>query len=290
MKHALAFLAFAFAAFVVALVWRGQPPAPRIVAEFDARPGRAPVVVVLGGFEGGTMPPDHPLAVALGQAGFALSRVAYFGATGTPAHLDRIALDPLDDHLAALALDARVNARCLYLAGASKGAELALLLASGNPAVGAVAAAAPSHVVFQSARVTPFRWSSWRRGDRPLAFVPYPRALPVLQRFGFGDGPLELHRRALENAAAVADAAIPVERIAGPILLLAAARDQVWPSADMARAMAHRLTDADFDHRVKLSVLEADHDLWAHEPARVEAVTFLTAAAQEAGCLPPVLR
>ena len=34
---------------------------------------------------------------------------------------------------------------------------------------------------------------------------------------------------------------IPVERIRGPILLVSAGADQVWPSAAMARAVANRL-------------------------------------------------
>lgn len=290
MKRALAFLVLCLAAFVLALVWRAQPPMPGIAAEFDARPGRAPVVVLLGGSEGGMFRPGHPIVAAMGQAGFHISRVAYFGAPDTPAHLDRVALEPLDAHLAELAGRAQVDARCLYLAGASKGAELALLLASGNPAVGAVAAIAPSHVVFQSTRLTPLRRSSWQRHGQPLAFVPYPRDLTALRGIVSGDGYLALHRRALDNTDAVTRAAIPAERTAGPILLLAAQHDQVWPSADMARALAQRLSDAGFAYPVTLRILDHDHYLLNSDAARAEVVTFLTAAAQDAGCLPPVMR
>lgn len=290
MKRALAFVVLALAALVLALIWRAQSPAPGIASKFDAGPGRAPVVVLLGGSEGGRFRPDHPLVAELGLAGFHVARVAYFGAPGTPAHLDRIALDPLESHLATLAREERVDARCIYLAGASKGAELALLLASGTPLVGAVAAVAPSHVVFQSSRITPFRWSSWRRGDQPLAFVPYPRDLSALRGILAGDGYLEMHRRALENPTATDRAAIPVERIAGPVLLLGAAQDQVWPSAEMARAAAERLTASEFAHPVTLRILDTDHYLLDHASARAEVVTFLTATAQNAGCLPPVMR
>jgi len=40
------------------------------------------------------------------------------------------------------------------------------------------------------------------------------------------------------------DALIPVERVCGPVLLIAAGADQVWPSAQMARSLSARLGPA----------------------------------------------
>jgi dienelactone hydrolase len=46
---------------------------------------------------------------------------------------------------------------------------------------------------------------------------------------------------ALENADAVAAATIPVERIRGPVLLLSAADDRMWPSSRLAEMAIERL-------------------------------------------------
>jgi homoserine acetyltransferase len=99
-----------------------------------------------------------------------------------------------------------------------------------------------------------------------------------------------MHGRALENRAAVASATIPVERIAGPVLLLGAARDGVWPSARMARAAAQRLQEADFAHEVRLRIFDHDHYLLERADVRREIVTFLTRTARTAGCMPPIAR
>ena len=290
MKRSVAFLVLSLILLIGVLLWRMGPPPEGLAVELDVRPGPAPAVIVLGGSEGGAFQADHPLIGALRNAGFQVARVAYFGAPGTPAKLDRIALDPLDGYIAVLAADPRVMAQCLYVVGASKGAELALLLGAGNAAVRGVAAVAPSHVVFQSSRLTPFATSSWRRGDRSLAFVPYPRDLSTLRGVLGGDRFLEMHKRALENEAAVARATIPVERINGPVLLVGAAGDGVWPSAAMARSVAGRLAASEFPHRVDLTILPGDHYLLERAPAREAVVTFLTASAQQAGCLPRIAR
>jgi dienelactone hydrolase len=54
------------------------------------------------------------------------------------------------------------------------------------------------------------------------------------------------HRR-LEDTAAVARAAIPVERINGPVLLISGREDQVWPSFFMAEQVMGRLRRYSFN-------------------------------------------
>ncbi len=58
---------------------------------------------------------------------------------------------------------------------------------------------------------------------------------------------LPAYAAGLEDAAAVDAATIPVERIAGPLLLIAGGDDAMWPSVTMARAMAARRRDAGVD-------------------------------------------
>lgn len=287
MKRAVAFLILSLVLLIGALVWRMGPPPAGIAPEFDMRPNHAPIVLVFGGSEGGRFAADHPLISALSHAGFHVGRVAYFGAPDTPAKLDRIALDPIDALVSDVADRPEVDARCVFVAGASKGAELALLLASGNDRIGAVAAIAPTHVVFQSSRITPLRNSSWRRGDQPIAFVPFPWSLATLRGI-FGQGYRDMHLSALENDAAVTRALIPAERIAGPVLLIGAAQDSIWPSDVMARAVASRLAENGFAHTMRLKIEDHGHYLLDSAGVREEVVTFLSAAARARECLVPM--
>jgi dienelactone hydrolase len=58
----------------------------------------------------------------------------------------------------------------------------------------------------------------------------------------------QLYVAALENREAVERAAIPVEQIHGPVLLISGSDDQVWPSARMSRMIMHRLAEHNFPH------------------------------------------
>ena len=80
-------------------------------------------------------------------------------------------------------------------------------------------------------------------------------------------------------------AAIPVERIAGPILLVAAQDDEMWPSVRMSRRMLDRLERAGFPHANELHVVDGGHEAVVDHFDRVEA--FLQQhVAPQAGCRP----
>jgi hypothetical protein len=63
----------------------------------------------------------------------------------------------------------------------------------------------------------------------------------------------------LEDEQAVSRAAIPVERINGPILLLSAKSDEVWPSTLMCNEMVERLRSKHFNYYIKHIALEGSH-------------------------------
>ena len=93
-------------------------------------------------------------------------------------------------------------------------------------------------------------------GGEPLPFVPVPSsAVPALVK---GDlrGAWE---RMLEDEEAVDRAAIPVERINGPILLLSATRDEFWPSSELSESIIERLRKHDFRHRHEHVPIEGGH-------------------------------
>lgn len=63
---------------------------------------------------------------------------------------------------------------------------------------------------------------------------------------------------ALENGDEFAAAIIPVENISGPILLLSAKDDALWPSKYMSEKIVSRLTENNFNITMKTFHLTVD--------------------------------
>lgn len=243
----------------------------QVDAELFAREGgERPLLVGLGGSEGGNAWASKPWSKQRERfldQGYAVLAVGYFGTPNSPEHLDRISLDGVHAAIAEAAQDPRVDGRCIALIGGSRGAELALLLASHYPDIKAVVAIVPGSAVFPSltdAMVTP--GFSFR--DAPLPFVPMPwRATPDLLA-GNLRGAFETMMR---NTAAMDAAAIPVERINGPVQFVSASRDESWPSREMADAMMERLKARDFKHVAEHLVVPGGHAEPLDEFPKMEA-------------------
>jgi dienelactone hydrolase len=212
------------------------------------RHGRRASVIVLGGSEGGLASAEVRAAL-LASHGFNALALAYFDPTdslggGLPDHLSLIPLEYFDTAIDWLGERRSVDANRVGVVGASKGAELALLLASRDPQLKAVVAYAPSSVVWAGLG-TPsdssgYFTSSWSENGEPVTFLPY----------DFGGDQDDFYTGALADRDAAARAAIPAERINGPVMLVSGTDDQLWPSTYMAdqvmarlREHGHRYTD-----------------------------------------------
>lgn len=279
--HAIAAVAVAFAAFPG---WtRAQtPPAPLaaaasppttvirengLVAEyFAANPASASrgAVLVLGGSEGG-LSGSRGIARRLAADGLDALAVAYFGEPDLPTRLDLVPIEPIGRGLAWLRARAD-GAEPVAVVGVSKGAELALLVASRDDRIRAVAVGAPSNVVWQGIDQSGApTGSSWTAAGEPVAYVPYDLSS------GFR-GIYSLYADSLEKAKPEAE--IPVERIAGPILMVSASDDGLWPAADMAGRIQARLTANAFAHPVESLVYDgAGHAVFGAPVATVTPQT-----------------
>lgn len=219
-------------------------------------PGRGPhpAVIVLGGSGGGF---DLDKAAILSRHGFATLALAYFGIPPLPIWLHRIPLEYFESALAWLRAQPEIDARRIALLGVSRGAELALLLASSMPQISGVVAYAPSHVAWAAGgrdKTTGKDIPVWLRGERPVPFARLPlrrfmlrSAIPVvgLRR------PVvfrNLFRAGLRNHGEIAKASIPVEKISGPVLLISGGDDRVWPAAEMSEQIISRLKKNKFAH------------------------------------------
>jgi dienelactone hydrolase len=208
---------------------------------------KCPVVLLVGGSGGGIDWQDYMGAI-LARHGFAALALAYFGMEGLPKELDQIPLEYFQSALAYTRSHRSLDSGKIGIAGNSKGAELALLLASQDPAIRAVVAFAPSSVVWESlpsdvarnrAAAGQPRHSSWTYKGQPFSFVPYVAASP-------SDSGADTYRRALEQRELVERAVIRVESIRAPILLLSGRQDTTWPSSLMAEMVVERLQNRAF--------------------------------------------
>jgi pimeloyl-ACP methyl ester carboxylesterase len=216
-----------------------------IVATFGTpdRDGPFPGVLALGGSDGGT--PEYFLNLLVPE-GFACLALQYWGTNETQLSMVDIPLERVEAGLRwliarpdVMAVSGRVG-----VVGASRGAELALLSAATFPdLVGPVVAYTPSSVVWQGIDFTLPQGtmrSSWMRDGAPLPFVPYPSDAPP-QQTPRGFSMLPVCERGLENHAAVEQAAIPVERATGPLLLVSGGDDKVWSAGRMGKMVVDRM-------------------------------------------------
>ena len=229
-----------------------------------------PLLVGLGGSEGGngwTRGMWKTQRERFLDQGYALLAVGYFGTPNSPEHLDRISLDGIHHAILKAAKDPRVDGRCIALIGGSRGGELALLLASKFPDISAVIAIVPGSAVFpalNTAMTTP----GFSLHDTSLPFVPVPwSATPNLLVHDLRGA----FDKMVSNTAAMEAAAIPVERINGPVYFVSASQDEFWPSREMSDAMMGRLKQHGFRHPAEHLVVEGGHNEPLDEFPKMEA-------------------
>jgi dienelactone hydrolase len=197
--------------------------------------GAHPAVIVLGGSGGG----DRLRAVAARFAarGYVAASVAYFGLAGLPAELDAVPVETVGAAIDAVATRPDVDAARVAVFGDSKGGELALLAAATYPRIHAVVAVVPSPFAWQGAGFG----SSWTRGGRPVPYVPLDRPRRGMRGNAGGPDMRSVYDASMQvHHGAIGGAMFALEKIQGPLLLLAGDDDGVWDSpAQCELAMAY---------------------------------------------------
>jgi pimeloyl-ACP methyl ester carboxylesterase len=255
-KYAFTLLLACWSALVSAQI---TLPAPHVEAVLYLGEGKhQPLVVGLGGSEGGNAwTSDHWKATRdqFIAKGYAFLAIGYFRAPGAPDTLNRIALEHVHDAIALAARDKRVNKKRIAVIGGSRGADLALLLGSHYKDIDCVVSIVGSNAVFPG-HTNHFSTSCWTFQGQELPFVPVNEAsVPFLMARDLR-GAFEAM---LTDSAAVAQAAIPVERIRGPVYFLSATQDEICPSTAMADSMVARLKAAQFKYAYAHKAIEGGH-------------------------------
>ena len=240
------------------------------VALFARDGGKRPLLVGLGGGEGGNAWASDRWKKQRERFldhGYAMLALGYFGTPNSPQQLDRISLDGVHAAIRNAASDPRVDARCIALIGGSRGAELALLLASHYPDIKAVVAIVPGSAVFPAltdAMTTP----GFSFHDQPLPFVPMTWGATPDLLVGNLRGAFET---IMQDKEAMQRAAIPVEKINGPVQFVSASQDEAWPSKEMSDAMMQRLEANGFRHAAEHLVVRGGHGEPLDEFLKMEA-------------------
>ena len=202
-----------------------------------------PAILVLGGSEGGEGGGKR-LGEAFARQGYGVLALAYFKAEGLPDQLQEVPLEYFAKAIAWLQANPLVDPNRIGLYGISKGGEAALLVASRAPAIRAVVAVVPSSLVWQGINFADYTdvKSSFSLNGQPVPYLPYDTSAPFTSI-------LDLYERSLKFADGHPEAAIPVEKINGPVLLLSGKGDSLWPSAAMSDRVIARLDAKGFKFR-----------------------------------------
>jgi dienelactone hydrolase len=192
----------------------------------STKPG--PALLLLGGSEGGlTGQHTGPL---FASHGFPTLALAYFGEPGLPSELMNIPLEYFVPALGWLRGQPGVDPERIFVLGVSRGSEAALLLGARYPElVYGVVGYVLSSVVNPSPldRISP----AWTHEGKPVPFD-----------------------------------VIPVERIKGPVFLVSAVEDQLWPSSTYASAIVARLKAHGRSDVVSLTYGHAGHGVGTAVP------------------------
>ena len=220
----------------------------RIVGELYEPAGGAahPGVLVIGGSDGGFGEPD--VAMLLASHGYAALSLAYFGEKNLPATLEAVPMEYFALAVRRLRQSPGVDRRFIAIYGASRGTEAALYTAATLPGVRAVVARSPSPVLWGGVTANHMPGdAAWTLHGRPLPYI----ANTLNAGFVFGyllnrvtgtpvpQTPLFLKNLAQHGGTTAIE--IPVEKIGGPVMVLAGRDDQIWPSPLMASRIMARL-------------------------------------------------
>ncbi len=217
-----------------------------------------PLIVGLGGSEGGNAWTSNRWKETRDkfiEKGYAFLAIGYFGIKGTPEKLDRISIDQIHNAIIEATKNPKVNKRKVAIIGGSRGADLALLVASYYKGISCVVGIVPSHVAFP-ANANDFSTSAWTYKGKQLPFVPVSEeAVPSIMK---GDlrSTFEIM---LKNEKAEKNALIKVEKINGHIFLLSATKDEVAPTTEMSEKIINRLKKKKFKHHFEHLSIEGSH-------------------------------
>jgi len=205
---------------------------------------RSKVIVLIGGGQWG----DY-WGLQFANKGFSGLSLPYTRREGLPNLPEEINLEYFENALEWLEKQPEVDPDKIIVMGASRNAELSLIIASIFPElVSGVVAYAPSSVSWSNT-VLPYNSDdlkpSWKYQGADIPYVPMDK-IPGNKSNKIET--IEYWKNGLAKTDYVTKAAIRVEKINGPILLFSGKDDMVWPSSLMADMVEQRIKESNFNY------------------------------------------
>lgn len=200
---------------------------------------KIPVVIAFGGSEGG-ISTGASSGELLAPHCIAVLALAYFKEAGLPPTLDQIPLDYFVDAIDSISRLSGVDATRIGMLSGSRGSEAALLVASLDARIKSVVIATPSEVAWYGKTQPRSAWT-YQGNDIPALAVQDDPSIAQAKRFD----------DTLDRVDDWAHYRIPVERINGPILLVSARNDEIWPSTRMSNDIVAHLKAHKFRYPVR---------------------------------------
>lgn len=220
------------------------------------------IILTLSGGSGGV---SRQRARLLASHGFASLALGYFGAEGLPRHLENIPLEYFEKAIAWLRKQPKLEGKPLGILGTSRGAELALILATLFPRdIQSVVVTAPTATIHPA--LGPRPEAAWLWQGKPVGpCVPSPlppsevRKESTDPRHALAMTPFFL-KMMEEHGDWFEKAAIPVEKIQCPLLMVSGGDDRLWPASLFCRRIQQRFeTRGGRGECVHLNYPEAGH-------------------------------
>jgi len=210
-----------------------------------------PGLIIIPGSDGGI---PEEIAQHFASLGYVVLALGYFGVEGLPEKLENIPLEYFENAITWFGKQPYVKQNSIGLIGSSRGGELVLLLGATFPElINAIVAYVPSSVVYGG--FPNLNGPAWTHHHKPITpFVPCSSNEEVMQ--AVKEGKLPVHQGTFEDPFEILpvylydmqkyqqifqEAAIPVENIACPLLILTGEDDRMWPSTMFGNMVMERL-------------------------------------------------
>lgn len=215
-----------------------------------------PLIILLGGSEGGIGANEYAKIISL--HGYAVMALGYFGMENLPKGLIKVPLEYFYNAIDWAKEKQFIDTNKIVIAGGSIGGEAALLVASMRKDIKGVVAAEPSNVMWQGISNGLsglfFRKSSWTLNGKELPYLKH-NTFSVVKQYASGKTQIEflkMHEAIFtEDYSEIEPAIIKVEKINGPVLLIAGKDSKMWPSYYMCEEIRKRLDSLNFEHPVE---------------------------------------
>lgn len=227
-------------------------------------------VVLIGGGQWG----DY-WGIELAKNGYVGLSIPYTNVDGLPPLPEEIPLEYFEGALKWLREQPEVNPDKIIVMGASRNAELALVIASSLPElVSGAVAYAPSSVSWANT-VLPFNSdvmkASWTYNGKDIPYVPMNK---IAGSNSDTINTLNYWENGLQKEEFVKDAAIIVEKINGPVILFSGRDDRVWPSSRMANMLEDRIEKSNFKYPfINIQYDNAGHLISGNPETKPEQMT-----------------